>query len=460
MAKKNYDALASQLLGAVGGKENVSNFAHCATRLRFILKDKTGVEAKDLKTIPGVIDAQWSGEQMQVIIGPDVENVYNAICALGDFERQSALQSSTKKGPRKISFGAIIGAIADCFIPLIPAMCACGLLKVILILGSAVGLIAENSGTYQVLTFVGDTAFYFMPIFVGASAAKRFNCSMALGMLIGGIMLNPTYVSLVDAGDPLTIFGLPIQLVKYNSTLLPCVAAVFVLSYVERFFKRHTPEIVRGFVAPMCTMLIMLPMTMCLIGPLGILLGNYVSAALIWLYNTLGFVGVAVVAMLFPLLVMTGMQKSLIPYLATSFATMGYESFMLPASYISNVTQAIAGFAVGFKTRNPEIKSIAFSTAFTAVFGPTEPVMYGINLRYKIPLYCALAGNAVGGAIAGLGHVASHVMGGGSGILIITTYFPGGMANVIWLVAATVVASIITFVSTFILYKDQEDLPA
>lgn len=459
MANK-FDALADEVLKLIGGEENITIVNYCATRLRFNVKNRDLVQFDELKKVKGVINALWSADQLQLVIGTEVKDAYDAVMSkihLSDNAAEGSVPAVKKKKTIGSILAGMVSAVADCFIPLMPGITACGLVKVVLIIGNMLGWIATESPTYQVLEFVGDTAFYFLPIFVGGTAAKRFGGSVGMGLVIGGILMNPTFLAAVADGTPLSVFGLSIPLVNYKQTLIPTVMCVYVMSQIEKFLRKHLPTIIKSMLAPLLTMLVMVPLSLCVIAPIGNTLGVYVSTALVWFYDHFGFIAVSVMAVIYPIFVMFGMQKSMIPYLGQSFATLGHESFMLPASYVANFNQAVAGFAVGLKTKNDDVKSLAFANSFTCVFGPTEPVMYGINLRFKTPFYCVLVGNAVGGAIAGLGKVASYVMGGGGGILIITTYLPGGTANVVWLLAATLAGAVVTFVLTMIFYKDKAE---
>ncbi len=238
MAKKEkYEELATKVLQLIGGKDNISNFGHCMTRLRFSLKDNSIVDLNEIKKIYGVIGAQWSNEQLQVIIGQSVGDAYKLICAKAGFAAEKAIDENLDN-KKKFSFGAIVDGISGSLMPLLPALIGAGMLKVIIILGGLFGLLTTKMPTYVVLTFAADAGFYFLPVFLGATAANKFKTNMGLGMLLGAILIHPTMVANVTGKVGMSIFGIPIYGVSYANTIFPVIMAVFVMAYVEKFFQK------------------------------------------------------------------------------------------------------------------------------------------------------------------------------------------------------------------------------
>ncbi len=461
MANKTnrYDELASKIVGLVGGKENIVLVTHCVTRLRFNLKDKNKADLEAIKNLPGALGAQWSGDQLQVIIGQSVADAYDLICRKNGLGGGGAVNEDLGDAPKKkLSVSMILDSIAGCITPLIPLLMAGGFIKIVVILGELSGLLTAGNPTHTVLTFAGDAAFYFLPIFVGSNAAKKFGASPALGMLLGAILIHPNFVSAVSAGDSLNVFGLPIYSASYTSTIFPVIISVAVMAPIEKFFAKHSPDSIRSITEPFFTMLVMIPLTLCLLAPIGSFLGTYVSNAIIWLYDTIGFLGVAVFAGLCPLLVMTGMHSALMPYMLNSLATLGWEPIVLTGMIISNIDQGAACLAVAVKTKKANLRSTAIGCGVTAVVGGvTEPGMYGVNLPLKTPLYCAMAGTAVGGAVAGLGKAVAYSITGSAGVLGgLPIYLPGGVSNLLWMVAGIAIGFAVTFAATYILYKDSD----
>lgn len=454
MAKEaKYAKLAESVLRQVGGKENITFFTHCMTRLRFNLKDKSVVDLEEIKKIEGVLGVQWSNEQLQIVIGQTVGDAYNLICEMADMKKEEAIDENLD-GKKKLSIGAFFDAIAGCLTPLISPLIGAGLIKCVIILGELFGVLTPEMPTYTVLSFVSDAGFYFLPVFIGATAAKKFNASVGLGMLVGAMMIHPNFIAAVSEGSSLNIFGLPVYAGNYASSIFPSLMAVYVMSYVERFFKKHSPEFLRTILVPFGTILVMMPLTLCVLAPAGSFIGNYISIAIIWLYEKTGFLGVAVLCALYPLLVMTGMHGAMVPYMFQTFATLGYEPIVCTACIISNISLGAASAAVAVKEKEKNAKSTALSGSITAILGGiTEPALYGTCVKYKTPLYGAIIGNFVGGALGGLLKVYSYAFAGSSGVLAVTGFIGPTPSNVIFFILSMVVGSLVSFVATMIMYK-------
>lgn len=459
MAKKErYEDLANSVIELVGGKDNVTFFTHCVTRLRFNVKDKSVVKKDEIANIEGVMGCQWSGDQLQIIIGQAVGDAYKLICDKTGLAQQDSVKEDLdgNKEKKKFSIGAVFDAIAGCITPLIPCMIGAGFIKIIALLIEMTGLVSATSPTYMVLSFVGDAGFYFLPVFAGATAAKKFGANMSLGMLIGAMFIHPSFIAAITEGTALNIVGIPIYSASYSSTIFPALLTVWVMAPIEKFFAKISPDAIRSITEPLLTLLVMIPLALCLLGPAGSFLGTYISEAIIWLYDTTGFLGVALFAGLCPLLVMTGMHSAVVPYMLNSFATIGWEPIVLTGMVISNLGQAAASAAVAVKSKKTDVKSLASSCAITAFLGGvTEPAMYGINLKYKTPLYASMIGSFVGACVAGIGKAVAYAMTSSGGIFAFPVYMPGGVANVVWMAAGVVIGMIITFVLTLFMYKDE-----
>lgn len=460
MANKQtrYDELADKIVGLVGGKNNIQNLTHCVTRLRFNVKDKTPVDLEAIKKLPGAMGAQWSGDQLQVIIGQSVGDAYNLVCKKHGLGGGGSVNEDLGDAPKKkFSVSMILDTIAGCITPTIPLLMAGGFLKILVILGEFAGILTAGQPTHTVLSFAGDAAFYFLPIFVGGNAAKKLGGSQALGMMLGAIFVHPNFVAAIGAGEALSIFGIPIYATSYTSTIFPALISAAVMVPIQKFFGKHSPDAIRSITEPFFTMLVMVPLSLCLLGPIGAFLGTYVSNAIIWLYNTVGFLGVAIFAGLCPLLVMTGMHSALMPYMLNSFATLGWEPIVLTGMIISNIDQGAACLAVAVKTKDANMRSTAIGCGITAVVGGvTEPGMYGVNLPLKTPLYCAMIGTTLGGLVAGIGKAVAYSITGSAGLLGgIPIYLGGGLSNVLWMVGGIAAGFVATFVLTYIFYKPE-----
>lgn len=460
MAKQNkYDTLVESIVTLVGGKANISSFTHCITRLRFNVKDKGLVKTEEIKQLPGAVGAQWSGDQLQVIIGNEVDSVYKRICDKNALNAEAKIMENIDGDrAKKIGPGAMLEAMTACIIPLTPVIMGYGMLKVLLIVLEMTGLLPTDAPTYVTLNFVAEACLYFLPIYVGATAAKKFGATPALGMLMGGMLLHPTFVAAVSNGEAMSVFGIPVQMVSYANSFFSTILAVYVMSLLERQLRKYLPAFLHMILVPLVLVLIMTPLNLCLIAPLGSIIGVYVSEAMIWIYETIGFVGVVLIAVLKPLLVMTGMHTGFTPYVINAFTVVGYEPFYAVGTTISNVMQGVACLAVSFKSKNKAMKSDALAASVPAlVTGVIEPAMYGVNLKLKTPMVAAMIGSGAAGLYAGLTHVAMYAMSNG-GLLGMVGFISENQMNLINMVIALLIGAAVTFGVTLATYKEQKNI--
>lgn len=275
----NYKNLAKEILVNVGGEENIKSYTHCATRLRFNLNDASKFDEDVLKKINGVMGTIVSGGQYQVIIGTDVKNAFDELTLLLKDVKQDAV-SEEVFDEDKSKFSKVLDTISGIFTPILPAITGAAMIKVMIILLVMVGILKEGSQTHTILTFVGDTPFYFLPIMLSYSAAVKFKMSPMMGMLLGLMMIHPTYIGLVSAQEAVSFIGIPVTLATYTSTVIPVILIVWVASYVEKFADKITPKAIRFFLKPLITLLIMIPLAFCVVGPLGTIIGTGFEAVL------------------------------------------------------------------------------------------------------------------------------------------------------------------------------------
>lgn len=456
--KKDYDTLARSIVDLVGGKDNIARCMHCYTRLRFNLKDNGLAKLEDIKKLD-VIGAQFSGEQLQIIIGNEVTEVYDAVCKLTGMNKEEAIDENLDSSRKeKLTFKGVINKIIDaivgCMIPLLPILIGSGLIQAIVAIAENLGVSAE-SPTLVTLTFVANAAFYFMPVFLGGFAAKKFGANTALGMMLGASLIHPTFVSMVSNGDAGSIFGIPIYAASYSSTVVPAILSVWIMSYVEKFFAKHSPKSIRTILEPLLTLLVMIPLTFCLLAPLGAMFSSAFANGLNWFYNTCGFVAVAVFAAIIPFIVMLGMHVGTVPIAIASIAANGADYLMMPCFFISNFTQGAACLAVALKTKDAKLKSFAFSSAFSdMVPGVSEPGMYGITLRYRTPMYGAMIGAAVGGAYFGITKVGCYTFMAPN--LFQFAAYANVTSNLMNAAIGVVIGIVVSFIATMILYKPEK----
>lgn len=461
MAKK-YDVLAKEILEKVGGEVNVANVMHCHTRLRFNLKDNSIIDLEDLKSLK-VVGAQFSGEQLQIIIGPEVSEVYNEFIKLTGGVKEEQInenlenkpkQKRTVKGMLSAGLDNIVGSI----VPVLPILIASGIIKAIVLILTQMNLISADSPSVTTLSFVADATFYFLPVFVGFFAAKKFGANMATGALIGAALIHPTFVGLVNEGVAQSIFGIPIYNTNYSSTIIPVILSVWVMSIIEKWISRFSPKSLRVILVPTLTLLIMIPMTFSVLAPLGAILSGAFGELLMFVDRVFGVFGIAIFAAVVPWVIMTGMHLGVIPISLQSIATAGIDKLVLPAFLISNIAQGAACLAVGVKTKDSDLKSFAFSSAFSCIIpGISEPAMYGITLRYKTPMWASMFGSAVGGLYFG-------IMGAGilsflnPNIFAITGYVGTGVhsSNLMHALIGLAIAFVVTFATTLFIYKPKE----
>ncbi len=455
---KNYEQLADSIIESIGGKQNIGRCFHCMTRLRFNLKDQGLANLDEIKKLD-VIGAQFSGEQLQIIIGNEVKEVYAAVCKQAGLNTEAAIDENLDAGKKekltfKTTLNKIVDGIVGCVAPLLPILIGSGLLKAVVMVAQNFG-IAADAPTLTALSFIADAAFYFMPVFLGGFATKKFGANIALGMMLGASLIHPTFVQNVADGNPGSIFGIPIYAASYSSTVVPAILSVWVMSIVEKFISDHTPKAIRIVAEPLLTLLIMAPLTFCALAPLGAMFSDVFAAALNWFYGTCGFVAVAVFAAIIPFVVMLGIHIGTVPISLASIEAIGMDPIILPCFFISNFAQGAACLAVAIKAKDEKLKSLGYSCAFSDLIpGISEPGMYGITLKYKTPMWGAMIGSAVGGAYFGITKTGIY-----SFLIPNVFQFAGNIdqgSNLLNAVIGVVLTLIVAFVMTMILFKPEQ----
>lgn len=437
----NHRELAQAILEQVGGINNITQLVNCATRLRMNFKDESLVHLDQINKIPGVLGAVKKSGQYQIIIGTDVANVCNEIKAMGLNE------SPVNTGKRVGKIDALMDIFAAIFTPVIPAITAAGMIKAILVICVLLGM-EKTSQIYVVLSFIADAGFYFLPIMLAVSSAKKLGCNPYLAAMVGGALLHPAFTQLVTAGEPVHIFGLPIKLINYGSSVIPIILAVWLMTYVERFADKVSPKAVKFFMKPTLTILIVVPIVLVVLGPLGSYIGTGIATITDFLNMHVSWLVPTLMGAFMPLLVLTGMHWSFLPVLMTSYTTYGYEAVMGPGSLVSNVCQGSAALCVSIKTKNKELKQLASSAGVTALMGITEPAMYGVTIKFKKILLSVMLGGGVGGFYAGLMGVVRYTSGT-PGLLSIPIFIGENPMNVVHALIACAIGFVVTFAATW-----------
>lgn len=461
---KNYSEAAKIIIENAGGEGNIKECFHCMSRLRLDIKDLSKVNLEPIKNLE-FSGALINGSQLQVIAGKEIYKLYESVVeivgsdlAYGEVEEDRT--PVKKKMQVKNFFFAFFGGIAACMQQCIPLLIGAGMLKGITLIFWQLGILTDTSSTYVVLTYACDAAFYFLPVFVGFNAAKKYGGNPLIGAFLGAILLHPTFIALVDAGDAITLFGLPVRSVSYSSTVLSAFVAVWVMCHVQKFIAKHSPDLLRVVLEPFGTVVIMIPLTLIICAPIGDYLGIALSVALEWIYNTAGPLAPAIIGGLIPFLVVTGTHLILGSLAMVTLATTGMEFIMMPVAILHNFVHGAVALAVGLKSRNKEIKSTGLSCCFTALIaGISEPSLYGLCLKYKSAMIALIAGQFTGGLYFGITHTGICTMpGGGLTFLGLAAYLGGDISNFVNACIATGIGMVVAFVLTFILYKDEKEI--
>lgn len=448
---KDYAGTAREVLKLVGGEENITHLEHCSTRLRFSIADGGKVEKDKLKAVSGVMGVIASGNQCQVVIGNDVIEVYDELMKMGKFTGGNAAPSS---GEKKEIGAAILDFMVGVFQPLVPAIAGAGILKAMLSLFTMMGIMSSGSAWYTVLYNAADAALYFLPVLVAVTMSTKLNCNRLVAVSAVGAMILPGMTAAI--GEGLTLAGFTVQNIAYTYQVFPAILTVALLYYVEKWVTKISPKPIRVFFVPMICFIVVVPLALLVLGPLGYNVGQLLTTAILFLYDKLGWLAVGFLAAILPFMISMGMHKALVPYAVTSVAEMGEELLYMPASLAHNISEGGACFAVALKTKDTELRSAAVSAGISAIFGITEPALYGVTIQHKRALYGVVIGSFVGGITVGLAGLKAFVaMGPGLAGMAMFVDVNNGM-NIVWGFVGFGVALAVSFIATFVLFKDAE----
>ena len=398
MAKKNYDDLSKKIETFVGGSENVISLFHCATRLRFKVKDGSRVDKKRLGQLEGVIKVIDSGGQIQVVIGNQVADVYEAILKNTKIKAQDEAEEVENRGKKNI-LNLFMETVSGIFAPILAAMCGAGMLKGILILCTTLGWLTADMGTYRILYAAADGVFTFLPVFLAFTAAKKFHADQYVSVGIAAALVYPDITAAYSAGEALTFMNIPVVLVSYTSSVIPIIISIYVLSKLEKGLKHILPEICKRFMTPLLSLVIMVPITYLVIGPVADFAGNLLASSYTGMVGFSPIIAGFVLGLLWPAVVMFGLHWGFAPIVFNNIAEYGRDT-LFTITGPNNMAQAGATLGVFLKTKNKELKSLSGSAALSAVLaGVTEPAIYGITLKYKKPFFIGAVFSGIAGAI-------------------------------------------------------------
>lgn len=432
----NYRDIAQDILQEIGGKSNIESLTHCFTRLRFILKNSEGIDRKKIERVPGVVSVVESGGQLQIVIGTKVKKIYDEMMIiLGERMAELTEKKVEEKKVEGNIWSRILMAISTIFTPMIPAIAASGLLKGLLTMAKIIvanhgGDITTNT-TYTIMLSATDAIFYFMPIVLGYTSAKVFKVNEFVAMALGGTMCYPAVVALMAGSSSVEMFGIEITKAGYASSVIPIIIGVFILSYLQRFLERVIPEVLKIILVPGISLLVMIPATFIVFGPIGIYIGDIISFAYRGLLELSPILCGGFIGGMWCVFVIFGAHRALVPIGINDVALYGHQNLLAFAGS-ANFSQGGAALGVMLKTKNKNLKAVAGSATLSAVLcGITEPAIYGCNLRLKRPMVFAVICGAIGGAIMGAGGVYGDAFAN-NGVLTLATYAAFGLKKFVF----------------------------
>lgn len=444
----DFKKCSSDIVKYIGGEKNIVNLEHCSTRLRFTVADENAIDKENLEKVPGVMKLIINS-QVQVVIGNDVVEVYDEIVKNYSIGGSSA---NVKKGKRKVS-ELLLEYLVGIFQPLIPVMAGAGILKSILVLLTTLSLMSKESSLYNVLISISDATFYFMPMMVAYTTATKLKTNRMVAVAAVGVTLLPNMTTMLTEG--ISLFGISLRAVAYNAQVFPAILCTLFLGMMEKWLNKICPKAIRTFFVPMVALTITVPVTLMFLGPVGITVGELLATFIMTLYAKFGFIAVALVAAILPLMVSTGMHKAMIPYVVSSLGTLGYEILYNAASLAHNLSECGACAAVAIKSKDSETKQIASAASVSALLGITEPALYGVTLQNQRVLKSVMLASGLVGAFEGFVGLKAFVAVG-PGLASITMFVDEANAmNFIYAVIGLVGAIVLGFIFTFIFWKDE-----
>ena len=470
---KNYDQLAKTIIKDVGGKDNVNSVVHCATRLRFKLKDKKKADDDALKNTDGVVTVVKAGGQYQVVIGNEVADVYDAVLKEGGFSGGGEVPDDYGEDDNSSFVDKAVALISGIFTDILAPLSAGGIIKGLVVLAAAMGWLSTKSGAYQILYAIGDSIFYFLPIFLGVTAARRFHMNQFIGLAIGATLTYPTMVQLAAsktvlgtlfAGTPFasqihtTFFGIPVITMNYTSTVLPVLFAVWFASIIEHWSKKWIPSVVQMFLVPVVTMLITLPIAFIVIGPVMTWVGDAIGAVMSGIYHFSPIIAGLLLGGLWQVLVIFGVHWGIVAVTTADLAALGYDPILGMTCMVCYAQIGVV-LAIIKQTKDKKLKETATGAFFSGLFGVTEPAIYGITLPRKRPFILSCIGGAVSGAIIGAFHSVLYILPS-MGFFAIPAYINpkgGSMTQIIGVIIAGVVAFIVGFALQMLFGKKSVD---
>lgn len=450
-----HQALAKDILSHIGGKENIVSLVHCATRLRFKLKDPSRSDAESLKRHPGVIMVVESGGQFQVVIGNHVHDVWQAVNQEAGLSEDTPTPNDAQPAVKESLLGRLIDIVSGIFAPIIGILAASGILKGLLALFVALGWLQTESGTYKVLFVASDALFYFFPLVLGYTAGKKFGGNPFITMIIGGALTHPIAISAFDAAQQLgtsgdTFLGIPIIWFNYSSSVMPIIFAAWISCKIEKLSTNMLPPSMKNFFSPLICLVITVPLTFLLIGPSATWLSQLLANGYQGIYVFAPWLAGAVMGAIWQVCVIFGLHWGFVPLMINNLSVLGHDS-MLPVLLPAVMGQVGAAAAIFVRTRDKKLRVLAGSSVTAGIFGVTEPAVYGVNLPLRRPFVFGCVAGAIGGAIVGFSHSHAYSFGFVNIFTIAQMIPPTGVDSTLWGgVIGTLVALVLSFILTLV----------
>lgn len=470
-----YQKLCNEIIKGIGGKDNVISVVHCTTRLRFKLRDQKKANDKEIENIDGVISVVKAGGQYQVVIGNNVADVYDELLKIGGFSGGGEVPDDYEDKSNMSMLDRFVDLISGIFTPILGPLCAAGMIKGFAAMFASLGWISQSSGTYQILYAIGDGFFYFLPIILAISASKKFNLDKYIGITIGAVMCYPSIVAMAGSKHVLftlfegtflqseihsTFLGIPVIAATYTSSVIPIILAVWFASYIQKWLKKVIPEVVKLFLVPFFTLLIAVPVSLIVIGPIATWLGDAIGFVCKAIFDFSPALAGLVVGGLWQVLVMFGLHWGIVAVGMANLSTLHYMP-ILSLSEAVCFAQIGVVLAMIFQTKDQKLRAVAIPSFISGIFGVTEPAIYGVTLPRKKPFVLSCIAGAATGAILGAFKGLAYMMGG-MGIFALPSYInpKTGIGEGFWaFIAAGIVGFILGFILQALFGKNTVDGP-
>lgn len=446
------DILAVEVISAVGGTDNILAVTHCATRLRFSLKNDKEIDDNEVKAIDGVMGVSNKGGQYQLIIGSSVPSLYQEVESILNKHNDNVGEVSETTDEKKGLINTIFDVLSGTFVSIIPVLIAAGMISAVLSLLTTFGVVSAESPTYLVFSSIQSAIFYFLPIFAGYAAGQKLNMNPFVGMALGAILCFST----INGAEGLSIFGLGVAPVAYNSTVFPVILGVCLMSFIEKGLNKVIPDTLKTILIPSITLMIGVVGTLLVLGPIGSVVGTYLGSFISIVSDRVGWLAPGILALIYPVMIFTGMHYSLLPLVMTAFATNGFDPLLMVAGFIANLAEGGAASATAFLEKDKEKKAEATAIAISAICGITEPALFGITLRNRKTLIAVCLGGFAGALFAGIMSLKAFGFVGGLPSLPLFIGPSEGLDNLIVAIISVTIAFFTTFALTIILNKRGE----